>query len=151
MGRISRCTVRSFRVILIFYQKIWKIFCFSKIVPIFAIPIEGYAEIAQLVERNLAKVEVAGPSPVFRSKSLSEMRGFFMCLPMNLKKRKIRFASIFFACWFALWVLIVDGIIGFQTLLDRVGSYAVLESVLILIVTVPTVIVYLVTKDKTAL
>ena len=25
------------------------------------------AEIAQLVERNLAKVEVAGPSPVFRS------------------------------------------------------------------------------------
>ena len=26
------------------------------------------AEIAQLVERNLAKVEVAGPSPVFRSK-----------------------------------------------------------------------------------
>ena len=27
------------------------------------------AEIAQLVERNLAKVEVAGPSPVFRSKA----------------------------------------------------------------------------------
>ena len=26
------------------------------------------AEIAQLVERNLAKVEVAGPSPVFRSR-----------------------------------------------------------------------------------
>ena len=26
-----------------------------------------HAEIAQLVERNLAKVEVAGPSPVFRS------------------------------------------------------------------------------------
>ena len=26
-----------------------------------------FAEIAQLVERNLAKVEVAGPSPVFRS------------------------------------------------------------------------------------
>ena len=25
------------------------------------------AEIAQLVERNLAKVEVAGPNPVFRS------------------------------------------------------------------------------------
>ena len=25
------------------------------------------AEIAQLVEHNLAKVEVAGPSPVFRS------------------------------------------------------------------------------------
>ena len=28
---------------------------------------KGFAEIAQLVERNLAKVEVAGPSPVFRS------------------------------------------------------------------------------------
>ena len=27
-----------------------------------------FAEIAQLVERNLAKVEVAGPSPVFRSR-----------------------------------------------------------------------------------
>ena len=26
-----------------------------------------YAEIAQLVEHNLAKVGVAGPSPVFRS------------------------------------------------------------------------------------
>ena len=30
------------------------------------------AEIAQLVERNLAKVEVAGPSPVFRSKETSD-------------------------------------------------------------------------------
>ncbi len=28
----------------------------------------SFAEIAQLVERNLAKVEVAGPSPVFRSR-----------------------------------------------------------------------------------
>ena len=28
---------------------------------------KGYAAIAQLVERNLAKVEVAGPSPVCRS------------------------------------------------------------------------------------
>ena len=30
------------------------------------------AEIAQLVEHNLAKVEVAGPSPVFRSGSLEK-------------------------------------------------------------------------------
>ena len=30
------------------------------------------AEIAQLVERNLAKVEVAGPSPVFRSWGLEK-------------------------------------------------------------------------------
>ena len=31
------------------------------------------AEIAQLVERNLAKVEVAGPSPVFRSKKKDDL------------------------------------------------------------------------------
>ena len=30
---------------------------------------KGFAEIAQLVEHNLAKVGVAGPSPVFRSHS----------------------------------------------------------------------------------
>ena len=29
------------------------------------------AKVAQLVERDLAKVEVAGPSPVFRSRSLN--------------------------------------------------------------------------------
>jgi hypothetical protein len=32
--------------------------------------IAGIAGIAQLVERNLAKVEVAGPSPVSRSKPI---------------------------------------------------------------------------------
>lgn len=67
---------------------------------------------------------------------------------MKLKKRKLKFASIFFVCWFAFWVLIVDGIIGFQTLLDKVGSYALLESSLILLVIIPTVIVYLATKEK---
>lgn len=67
---------------------------------------------------------------------------------MKLKKRKIKFASIFFICWFALWVLIVDGIIGFQTLLDKVGSYAILESALILLVLIPTVIVYIMTKEE---
>jgi hypothetical protein len=35
---------------------------------------QATAKIAQLVERDLAKVEVAGPSPVFRSSSLN--RGF---------------------------------------------------------------------------
>ena len=30
-------------------------------------PLHLFAEIAQLVEHNLAKVGVAGPSPVFRS------------------------------------------------------------------------------------
>jgi len=67
---------------------------------------------------------------------------------MKLKKRKIKFASIYFACWFALWVLIVDGIIGFQTLLEKVGSYVILESVLILLVLIPTVVVFIMTKDE---
>lgn len=67
---------------------------------------------------------------------------------MKLKRRKIKFASIFFVCWFALWVLIVDGIIGFQTLLEKVGSYAFLESVLLLLVIIPTVVVYIMTKEE---
>lgn len=67
---------------------------------------------------------------------------------MKLKKRKIKFASIFFVCWFALWVLIADGIIGFQTLLEKVGSYAILESVLIMLVIMPTVVVYIMTKEE---
>ena len=37
-----------------------------------AITKHAFAEIAQLVERNLAKVEVAGPSPVFRSWGLEK-------------------------------------------------------------------------------
>lgn len=67
---------------------------------------------------------------------------------IRLKKRKIKFAAIFFVCWFALWVLIVDGIIGFQTLLEKVGSYAILESVLLLLVIIPTVVVYIMTKEE---
>ena len=67
---------------------------------------------------------------------------------IRLKKRKIKFAAIFFVCWFALWVLIVDGIIGFQTLLDKVGSYAILESVLILLVLIPAVFVYIMIKEE---
>ena len=37
------------------------------------------AEIAQLVERNLAKVEVAGPNPVFRSERIARyaLLGYF--------------------------------------------------------------------------
>ena len=38
------------------------------------------AEIAQLVERNLAKVEVAGPSPVFRSRRQSFQTAFLFCI-----------------------------------------------------------------------
>lgn len=67
---------------------------------------------------------------------------------MKLKKRKIKFASIFFVCWFALCVLIVDGAIGFQRLLDKVGSYAILEGALILSVLIPTAAVYILTKEE---
>ena len=39
------------------------------------------AEIAQLVEHNLAKVGVAGPSPVFRSKSAIRLLLFYRLEP----------------------------------------------------------------------
>ena len=47
------------------------------------------AEIAQLVEHNLAKVEVAGPSPVFRSRQTSDnqwivTRFFFFCRVLQM-------------------------------------------------------------------
>ena len=48
-----------------------KKFAELKLMPTFAIPFEGYAEIAQLVEHNLAKVGVASSSLVFRSKRVS--------------------------------------------------------------------------------
>ena len=47
--------------------------------PTFAIPFGKYAEIAQLVEHNLAKVRVASSSLVFRSKNKSaEMLTFVL-------------------------------------------------------------------------
>ena len=66
---------------------------------------------------------------------------------MKLKKRKLKFAAIFGVCWFAFLVLLVDGIIKFQTLLDLFGSYALLETTLILLVILPTVAVYFFTKE----
>ena len=50
-------------------QKSKKIFADLKIFRTFAIPNEKTAEIAQLVEHNLAKVGVASSSLVFRSKT----------------------------------------------------------------------------------
>lgn len=67
---------------------------------------------------------------------------------MKLKKRKLKYAAIFFVCWFAFLVLLVDGILKFQTLLDFVGSYIVLEVSLILLVILPTLAVYIFTKEK---
>ena len=66
---------------------------------------------------------------------------------MILKKRKLKFAAIFGICWFAFLVLLVDGILKFRTLLDYFGSYALVEISLILLVVLPTLEVYIFTKE----
>ncbi len=66
---------------------------------------------------------------------------------MKLKKRKIKYAAIFFLCWFALLVFLVDGVLGFQTLVDYFGSNALVEITLLLLVTLPTLAVYIFTKE----
>ena len=43
------------------------------------------AKVAQLVEHNLAKVRVAGSSPVFRSKTLAEARVFLISVVRMVK------------------------------------------------------------------
>ena len=63
-----------------------------------------------------------------------------------LKKRKIKYTAIFFVCWFALLVILVDGVLKFQTLVDYFGSYALVEIGLVLLVIIPTVAVYVLTK-----
>ena len=40
-------------------------------------PQNYHAKVAQLVEHDLAKVGVAGPNPVFRSRKTLPFRGFF--------------------------------------------------------------------------
>ena len=67
---------------------------------------------------------------------------------MRLKKRKIKYSAIFFICWFALLVFLVDGILKFQTLVDYFGSYALVEISLLLWVILPTWAVYKYTKEK---
>lgn len=67
---------------------------------------------------------------------------------MNLKKRKVRHAAIFFVCWFAFLVFLVDGVLKFQTLVDYFGSYMLVEISLILLVILPTLAVYFFTKEK---
>ena len=66
---------------------------------------------------------------------------------MKLKKRKIKYAAIFFICWFAFLVLLVDGVLKFQTLVDFFGSYAIVEVALLLLVIIPTLLVYFLTKE----
>lgn len=65
---------------------------------------------------------------------------------MKLKKRKLKYAAIFFVCWFAILVILVDGILGFKTLVDYFGSYALVEITLLLMVVLPTLAVYKFTK-----
>ena len=67
---------------------------------------------------------------------------------MKLKKRKIKYAAIFFICWFAFLVILVDGVLKFQTLVDYFGSYALVELSLLLLVIIPTVAVYIFTKEN---
>ena len=62
-------------------------------------------------------------------------------------KRKIKHTAIFFICWFALLVILVDGVLKFQTLVDYFGSYALVEVGLVLLVILPTVVVYVLTKE----
>lgn len=68
---------------------------------------------------------------------------------MKLNKRKFKYSAIFFICWFALLVLLVDGILKFQTLVDYFGSYAFVETALLLLVIVPTLAVYRFTSPHT--
>jgi hypothetical protein len=65
----------------------------------------------------------------------------------KLKKRKIKYSAIFFLCWFAVLVFLVDGVLKFQTLVDYFGSYALVEVMLLLLVILPTLAVYKLTKE----
>jgi len=67
---------------------------------------------------------------------------------MRLKKRKIKYSAIFFICWFALLVFLVDGVLKFQTLVDSFGSYAFVEISLLLLVILPTLAIYKFTKER---
>lgn len=67
---------------------------------------------------------------------------------MKLKKRKIKHSAIFFLCWFAFLVFLVDGVLGFQTLVDYFGSYALVEISLLLLVILPILAVYKFTKEQ---
>jgi len=66
---------------------------------------------------------------------------------MKLKKRKLKYSAIFFLCWFALLVFLVDGVLKFQTLVDYFGSYALVEIALLLLVILPMLAVYIFTKE----
>ena len=66
---------------------------------------------------------------------------------MKFKKREIKYAAIFFICWFVFLVFLIDGVLKFQTLVDYFGSYALLEVALLLLVILPTLTIYKFTKE----
>ena len=66
---------------------------------------------------------------------------------MKLKRRKIKYATIFFICWFAFLVFLIDGVLKFQTLVDYFGSYALVEVTLLLLAILPTLAIYKFTKE----
>ena len=63
-------------------------------------------------------------------------------------KRNIKYSAIFFLCWFAVLIFLVDGVLKFQTLVDYFGSYALVEITLLLLVILPTLAVYRLTKER---
>ena len=67
---------------------------------------------------------------------------------MKFKKRKIKYSAIFFLCWFAVLVFLVDGVLKFQTLVDYFGSYALVEISLLLLVILHKWAVYKLTKER---
>ena len=66
---------------------------------------------------------------------------------MKLKRRKIKYAAIFFVCWFAILVFLVDGVLKFQALVDYFESYLLVETALLLSVIIPSWAVYKSTKE----
>ena len=66
---------------------------------------------------------------------------------MKLKKRKTKYAAIFFICWLAILVIMVDGVLKFHTVVDFFGSYALVEIALLLLVILPTLMIYKYTKE----
>ena len=67
---------------------------------------------------------------------------------MKVKKRKVKYATIFFLCWFAVLAFLVDGVLTFQTLIDFFGSYALVEIALLLLVILPFSSICLETNPK---
>ena len=78
---------------------------------------------------------------------ISVIRYYRSKIQTKLKKRKIKYSAIFFLCWFVFLVFLIDGVLKFQTLVDYFGSYALVEVALLLIVLLPTLAVYRLTKE----